>query len=70
MPAVRSETALAIAVAINPVAVAIEADALQNYKTGVFPTKSCGTSLDHNVLAVGYDASGAAPYWLIKNSWG
>ena len=26
----------------------------------------CGSSLDHGVLAVGYDDSA----WLVKNSWG
>ena len=33
------------AIAINPVAVAIEADALQNYKSGVF-SASCGDNID------------------------
>ena len=66
----NNETALAIAVTINPVAVAIDASNIQNYKSGIFPIKSCSTDLNHNVLAVGYLASGAAPYWRIKNSWG
>lgn len=51
----------------GPVSVAIEADqdAFQFYKKGVF-NGTCGTSLDHGVLAVGY----AADYYTVKNSWG
>lgn len=55
-------------ITINPVAVAIDASAIQNYKSGVLPAKSCGTSLNHNVLAVAYDASSSAGYFTIKNS--
>jgi len=51
----------------QPTSVAIDAagTAFQLYKSGVF--SNCGTTLDHAVLAVGYDANGN---WLVKNSWG
>ena len=64
-----NESSLMAAITKNPVAVAIDATAIQNYKSGILPAKSCGTNLNHNVLAVAYDSSGAAPDFLVKNSW-
>jgi len=26
--------------------------------------------LNHGVAAVGYNAVGSTPYWIVKNSWG
>jgi len=65
-----SESALVNAVAIGPVSVAIEADqaCFQFYSSGILNDPSCGTNLDHGVLAVGYSQSGG--YWIVKNSWG
>jgi C1A family cysteine protease len=57
----------------NPVSVAIEADqiAFQMYSGGILKDTggffgSCGTNLDHGVLAVGYGDG----YFKVKNSWG
>jgi len=68
----KDDNALMEALAMGPVAVAIEADqsVFQLYAGGVL-TQDCGTKLDHGVLAVGYgtDATGG-DYWKVKNSWG
>merc|ERR1712195_398922 len=67
----NSESQLAAAVSKGPVSVAIEADqsGFQFYKSGVF-SGTCGTQLDHGVLAVGFGSDGGKNYWKVKNSWG
>merc|ERR1711934_795837 len=51
-----SSTALKTALAQQPVSVAIEADkpVFHQYTGGVITGDSCGTQLDHGVLAIGY----------------
>ena len=69
----KNATALMSAIALEgPVSIGIEADqtAFQFYKSGVL-TGTCGTSIDHGVLAVGYGTDpSAGKYWKVKNSWG
>jgi KDEL-tailed cysteine endopeptidase len=66
----HTENSLGAAVDVQPVSIAIEADqsGFQLYKSGVF-CGTCGTNLDHGVLAVGYGTDGS-DYWKVKNSWG
>jgi cathepsin L len=69
---VNSAAALKAAIAQQPVSVAIEADTFtfQAYTSGVINDDSCGTQLDHGVVAVGYDDAANPPYYLVRNSWG
>jgi len=62
--------ALKAALEIQPVSVAIQANqrSFQAYKSGVFDG-TCGTSLDHAVLLVGYGSEAGKDYWIMKNSW-
>ena len=59
-------------IAQQPVSVAIAANAIMFYDSGVFSTTTCGTQINHGVLAVGYgnDASAKKDYYLVRNSWG
>jgi len=63
---------LKAAIEKGPVSVTVEADkpAFQGYKTGVLNDKTCGTSLNHAITAVGWGTSGTQDYYICRNSWG
>ena len=47
-------------------------DGVIGYTKGVITGSACGTSTNHDVLAVGFgtDGSTGLEYFLVKNSWG
>ncbi|KAK8805866.1 hypothetical protein WA158_002522 [Blastocystis sp. Blastoise] len=65
---------LLAAIALNPVSLALEADSyvFQYYVSGIINEESCGTFINHGVVAVGYetDKVSTIPYILIRNCWG
>jgi len=55
----------------GPVAIAMYADEMKHYKSGVFSSPFCDEDPDHAVLVVGYGTDPKmGDYWLVKNSWG
>ena len=54
----------------GPVAVLLHAnEAFKNYSTGVFDDKNCKGSLNHAMVALGYNLNHKTPYILFKNGW-
>lgn len=72
MVPVDSSAQLKAAIALQPTAVTIDAGMypFQHYFSGIITDPSCGTGLDHAVLAVGYGTENGVDYYLVKNSWG
>ena len=53
-----------------PLSVALNADPLMDYTSGVIDDDSCDPAyLDHGVTLVGYGTDDG-DYWIVKNSWG
>ena len=70
----KSAAALKQAVARQPISVGIDAEAkfFHSYAGGIISDPTCGETIDHGVLLIGYghDATLGQDYWLLKNSWG
>ena len=57
----------------GPLAIALNADPLQTYSSGILDVTSarCPTSgINHAVTLVGYGTQSSTAYWIVKNSWG
>jgi len=69
---VSGEPGILQALQVGPVSVLVEADtsAFQFYHSGVLDSPSCGSQIDHAILATGYGTLSGKNYWNIKNSWG
>ena len=69
VPASNEE--LMAAISQQPVSIGLYADEnVKNYMGGVYNNWDCPNSLNHAVLAVGYDSFDWDSYWIVKNSWG
>jgi C1A family cysteine protease len=66
----KTNAAHKAALAVQPVAISIDAERIMSYHSGIFNDPNCGSSLDHAVLAVGYGVDGSHKFWKVKNSWG
>ena len=68
----NSPDAFKAALEVEPLSVAVDASSpeFKFYQEGVLDTPSCGTSVNHNVLAVAYEVKPDKNYLLVKNSWG
>lgn len=57
-------------VAIQPVSVAIDAQPIMLYTSGIYNGACNSFVTDHGVLVVGYGTENGADFWKVKNSWG
>ena len=60
------------ALSLKPLAVSIQADqpTFQSYKSGIFNSGDCGSSLNHATNVVGWGSEDGVDYWVMRNSWG
>ncbi|KAL0476375.1 cathepsin F [Acrasis kona] len=67
-----NEDELAAALVENgPISVAINAEPVQWYSSGILSGSGCDPkALDHGVLIVGYGVEKGKKFWIVKNSWG
>jgi len=51
-----------------PFSIIVDASQWQYYHSGILKSSACGKSLDHAVVAVGYNKDQG--FWRVRNSWG
>jgi len=72
--AIASEDDMAAYVSqYGPISIAMDAGLLETYTSGILNPAAGDCSqvqLDHAIVIVGYDFTGATPYWIVRNSWG
>jgi len=59
--------------ATGPLAVALNADPLMTYKTGIIElteTTCSPAGMNHAVTLVGYGTENGKDFWIVRNSWG
>lgn len=68
----NSASQLKAAIAKQPVAVNISSTKYEfvHYMSGIITSTTCGTAMDHGVVAVGYGVENGQEYYIIRNSWG
>lgn len=65
------ETLKSYLLTFGPISVSVYASKWFSYASGVLSYASCGSTIDHAVLLVGYGTDATyGDYWTIKNSWG
>jgi len=60
---------LVSAIEQQPVSVAIAANAIMFYSSGIFESTACGVGLNHGVTAVGFGKEGDKKFYIVRNSW-
>ncbi|KAJ5069876.1 cathepsin l1 [Anaeramoeba ignava] len=69
----RVDTLMQIVATYGPVGVAIDADSLSWYDSGIATSMSCSSNAiyaNHAVTIAGYGTEGTTDFWRVKNSWG
>jgi len=55
---------------VAPLSICVDASKWYLYQGGIIMGNQCSRGIDHCVQLVGYDQTGATPYWIVRNSWG
>jgi len=67
----NEQTMIENLVSWGPLSVCVDASSWQDYDSGVVTWEECAyiNILDHCVQLVGYNNTGATPYYMVRNSW-
>lgn len=67
----NEEQPLLEATAQQPVGISLDASTFKDYSSGVMDFSSCGSEINHAVVASGYGTEeDGTEYWWVRNSWG